>query len=273
MVAVGFGSVNDLTLVKLIGQMGKDGSGQFDTHTDVHTVGFGGNLQILTDRFHPLTADSSGRNDAAFTLVHRILANDLIAAVFLRHGKYSCIKEEIDLLLQISIQIFQNDIINIRSQMANRCIQQMQIILNAERFEASTGGGIKLRSLAAILQVDFVNIVHQFQRPGLTDVLIQCTAKVVGDIIFAIGKCAGATKAAHNAAALTSDTGLDFVTVNGTLTLVQRMARLKHSDLQFGIVLSQFVGCKNSSRTCANNNHIIFHGLIHLPHGIFAVTK
>ena len=54
-----FRTVNNLALIKFIGQMGKDHCRKFYTHTDIHTVGFGRNFQILTDGFHPLASAPS----------------------------------------------------------------------------------------------------------------------------------------------------------------------------------------------------------------------
>ena len=45
-------SVNNLTLIKFICKMGKDYSRKLYTYTQVHAVGFGRNIQFLTDLFH-----------------------------------------------------------------------------------------------------------------------------------------------------------------------------------------------------------------------------
>ena len=54
-----FRTVNNLALIKFIGQMGKDHCRKFYTHTDIHTVGFGRDIQFFTYFFHPFAAASS----------------------------------------------------------------------------------------------------------------------------------------------------------------------------------------------------------------------
>ena len=70
--------------------------------------------------------------------------------------------------------------------MAHRRIQQLQLILNAQLFKLGTGRGIQLGSLAAEAHVDLVHIVHQIQRLLLADMLVECAAKVICNIIFAV---------------------------------------------------------------------------------------
>ena len=141
----------------------------------------------------------------------------------------------------------------------------MQVMLDALGLKPRTGSCIKFCAFAAEFQIDLVDIFHQIQGLFLADVLIERAAKIVGNIVFTIRESAGAAKAAHNAAAFAVDTGLDFVTVDGAFPLFQGMARLKNSYAQLGILLHQFIGRKNTARTCAHNNHIVFHLLVCLP--------
>ena len=48
------GTVYDLALIQLIGQMGEDNSRKFHTDAQVDTVGLRRDLQIFTDSFHLL---------------------------------------------------------------------------------------------------------------------------------------------------------------------------------------------------------------------------
>ena len=74
----------------------------------------------------------------------------------------------------------------------------MQIILNAYRLEPCTRRRIELRALATITHIDLINILHQFERLFLANILIKRTAKIICNIIFSIRKCACTTKPAHD---------------------------------------------------------------------------
>ena len=141
--------------------------------------------------------------------------------------------------------------------MAHRGIQQMQIILDAQLLELGAGCGIEPGALTAVAHVDLIHILHQFQRLSLADVFIQRTAKIVGNVVFSVGKRTCAAETAHDRAALTANAGLDLHAVNGAMAAVQCMTRFKHSHLQLRTALRQFIGRKNTAGTGANNNHII----------------
>ena len=122
-----------------------------------------------------------------------------------------------------------------------------------------TGGGVKLCALAAIAHVDFIYIGHQIQSCLLADVLVKGAAKVVGNVILAVGKCTCAAKTAHNGAALAADTALHAVAVNGATALIQRMTRLKHRHLQVGGYFCQLIGGENAAGAGADNDDIVIH--------------
>ena len=115
--------------------------------------------------------------------------------------------------------------------MADGRIQQVQIVLHTQLFEFCTCGGVKLCALSTETHVDPIYVVHQFQSGVLTDVLKEGAAKIVGDIVLAVRKSACAAKAVHDRAALAADATFDFFTIDGTVTLMECMASLKHSDL------------------------------------------
>ena len=54
-----FCAVYDLAFVQFICQVGEDHSRDLYTHTDIHTVGFGRDIQFFTYFFHPFAAASS----------------------------------------------------------------------------------------------------------------------------------------------------------------------------------------------------------------------
>ena len=57
-------AVYDLTLVQFVSEVGKNHCRKLDAHTDIHAVGFSGNLQIPAHLLHPLAAAAAGRDDA-----------------------------------------------------------------------------------------------------------------------------------------------------------------------------------------------------------------
>ena len=61
----------------------------------------------------------------------------------------------------------------------------MQVVLDAQGLEPSAGSGIELAALTTVAHVDFIDVLHQIQRLGLSDVLVQGAAKIVGDVILA----------------------------------------------------------------------------------------
>ena len=102
-----------------------------------------------------------------------------------------------------------------------------------------------------------VNVLHQFSRFLFADVFVQRATKVVCDVVLAVGECACAAEAAHNRTRFALNAGFNFITVNRAFALCKFVARLKHGDFKVVIFCSEFVGGKNSARTCANNNYII----------------
>ena len=201
-------------------------------HTNIHTIWFRWNLQIIANLLHPFASASSNRYDAILTCIGCILADNRVAARrFCDNRIHWCIEEKLHLILQIRIQISKHDIVDSRPQMTYRCIKQMQIILNAYRLEPCTRRRIELRALATITHIDLINIFHQFERLFLANILIKRTAKIICNIIFSIRKCACTTKPAHDWAALTADTVFHLISINRAMPFVQCMSCFKHSNL------------------------------------------
>jgi GMP synthase PP-ATPase subunit len=110
----------------------------------------------------------------------------------------------------------------------------MQIILNAQCLEASSRRAIKFSSLATELQIYIVNVAHKIKRLIFADIFIQGTAKIIGDIIFSVGKRTRAAKSAHNRAALASDTVFDFFAIYGAMPFIESVTSLEYRYLQIG---------------------------------------
>ena len=88
-------SVNNLTLIKFICKMGKDYSRKLYTYTQVHAVGFGRNIQFLTDLFHPFASASSNRNDTLSAVSRRIFCKDTVSIIQKFQTLYRSVEIEI----------------------------------------------------------------------------------------------------------------------------------------------------------------------------------
>ena len=253
------GSVNDLALVKLIGQTAEHLCRKLHTDTDIHTVGKCGDLKICTYSLHPFTSASSRGDDAVSSLVTLITYNNCIAVFCFLHFVNGRVKIEIYMGFHLFIEILKYYIVDIRSQVADRCIQKMQAVLKTELTDLTVCGGIKPGSLSTMHQIQFIYIFHQFCGCILADMLIQRSAKLIGDIIFSIGESACTAKSFHDRTCFTVDTGFYFLSVNRTFSFFQRMAGFKNRDLFLRIIIHQLIGCKDSSRTCSYDQYVIFH--------------
>ena len=256
-----FRAVDDLALVQLVGQVREHDGRQLDAHTQIDAVGLGLHAQLVTHRLHPLAAAAADGDDALFAGELPIRRSDGVAAVDDGHMLNRRIKEKCDLFLQLGVQVFQHDEIDVRAQMAHRRVEQVELILDAELFELRTGGGIELGALAAMGHVNFVDVAHELQRLLLADMLVERAAEVVGDVILAVGKRARAAEAAHNRAALAADAALDLLAVDWAAALFQRVTGLKDRDVQFRRAVRQLVGGKNPAGPRADDNNVIMHSV------------
>ncbi len=91
------------------------------------------------------------------------------------------------LVLQVIIEILQHHEVDIRAQVTDGGIQQLQLVLDAQLLELGAGGGIELGALAAVAHVDLVDIVHQLQGLLLADMLVKRAAEVIRDVVLPIG--------------------------------------------------------------------------------------
>ena len=133
--------------------------------------------------------------------------------------------------------------------------------MDTKLLEFGPRGGIELGSLSSELHVDGINVTHQLQSLIVSDILVERTAEIVGNVVFSVGKCACAAETGHNGAALAADAAFDFVPVDRAAAPVQRMAGLKYGHLQLRAVLHQLVCGKNTAGARANDYNVIIHML------------
>ena len=260
-------AVHDLALIELIRQMGEDDRRELHAHADVHAVGFRRDIQPPADLLHPLAPAAPHGDNAPAALIRPVLCDDPVSAVHPFHIVYMAVEPEIHLSLQLIKQIFQHDIIDIRPEMTHRCIQEFQLILHAQLLKLCARGRVHFRALAAVRYIDLIHIAHQLNGSILADILVQCAAEVIGNIIFPVREGARSSETAHDRAGLTSDAAFYFLPVDRTFSLLQRIPRLKYSHPDPGGFLHQLIRRKDPSRTCADDDHIIsFHSLCPFPH-------
>ena len=135
----------------------------------------------------------------------------------------------------------------------------MQIVLDTFGRKSRACRGVKFCAFTAIAHIDLIDILHKIDRFLFTDVLVQRTTEIVGNIIFAVRKCTCAAKAAHNRTAFAADTRFHFVAVNGTMPFIQSVSCFKDSNFQIGFLRAQFVCGEYTTGTCADNNDIVLH--------------
>ena len=262
LIAVFFGTVNNLAFIKLVSNMRKNLGRQFHTHTDINTVTVCRYIKLTADLFHPLTADTSNGNYALSARVCPLFTDYLIAAVGNINSFNGGVKVEIDLIFKVIIKIFKHDIVYIRAQVTHGSLQKMKVVLYALLFERRACRSVELCSLSAIGKVNFVNIVHQLKSVLFADILVKRTAEIVGDIIFTVRKSTCTAEAAHNRAAFAAYTGFYFFAVNRATALIESVTCFKNGNLHMRRKLCKLVGRKNTAGACTDDNNIIFH-IIH----------
>ncbi len=251
--------VYDLALVQLVRQMGKDLCRQLYPDANINTVRLCGDFEIPADPLHPLAAAAPGGDDHLIRLILVSPRRYTIALFGPHHFLHRGSEKEIYFILQPGIQIFQNNIIDVRPQMAHGGVQKMQVIFHTELLDPCIRRGIQRRPLSAIPQIDLIHIIHQFCRLPLSNVFVQRTAKLIGNIIFSVGKCPRSAETIHNGTALTVNTGFHPVSVNRAPSVLQLRARLKNRDLSSRAYPRQLISGKNPPWSCPYNDNIVSH--------------
>ena len=143
--------------------------------------------------------------------------------------------------------------------MADRRVEQLQLVLGADLLKIASRSRIQLSLGAAVLNVDLVDVVHQLESLISADVLVHSSAEVVCDVVLTVGEGSRAAEAAHDSAGLALDAGLDLVAVYGAFAFFKRAACFKYSDLEIGTLCSEFIRREYTSRTCSDYYDIVIH--------------
>ena len=224
-------AVYDLAFVEFVGQVREDFSRNFHTHTDINAVGAGRYFHFATDFFHPFATASTYGYNTFFAVVKLFAAVYAITSVCHLKAVNLIIEAEFNLIFQFSVKVFQNHIIDVGSQMTDRSIQKIQFVLHAELFESGSGCGVHTRSLSAVCYVDFIYIFHQLDCLFAPDMFVECTAKIIGNIVFSIRKCTCTAKTAHDCTRFAVYAGFYFFAVDWAAPFFERVAQLKYGNL------------------------------------------
>ena len=95
---------------------------------------------------------------------------------------------KINAVFHFRVQVFQDDIIDIRSQVTDRSIQELEFVLDALFFEFRPRSGIKLCALSSVFQVNVIHILHQLDRFFLPDIFMERAAEIIRDIVLAVAE-------------------------------------------------------------------------------------
>ena len=254
------GAVDDLALVQLVGQVGEHVIGQLHPNADVHPVGLCADVQRFAHALHPLAAAAAHGDDAGAALIAALVRVHGVAAAGLGHGTDRGVEIEVHPILHGVVQVLQHHVVDVRAQMADGGVQQVQVVLQAQLLDGGVAGGIEVRARAAVGHIDVVHIRHQGQSLLLADIFVERAAELVGDVVLAVGKRARAAEAVHDGAGGAFDAGFHLDAVDGTAALGQGMARLKQGDLQLRALLQQLPGTVDAARAAADDENVISHG-------------
>ena len=172
---------------------------------------------------------------------------------------------KIHFFLKLIVKVAENDIVFVSSEVTHRCVEQIKTVSHAERLYIRICGRVEFCILSAVRGVYIVNIAHKLKRGALAYVLVQRAAELCGYVVFAVGERSGSAEALHNAAMLAADTGFYLFSVDGTVALRERCARLDNSDLCFFVFLfrqlDKLISGKNTAGTRADNDNVVVHGI------------
>ena len=118
-IAVFLRSIYNFTFVQFVRQMRENFRRELHSHTDIHAVRFGGNLQFIAYLLHPFAPAAPYRHDTFCAIVFAVFANNPKPARRFLHAFYGCIEIKIHLIFELRIQVLEHDIIHVRAQMPN----------------------------------------------------------------------------------------------------------------------------------------------------------
>lgn len=253
-------AVHNLALIQLIGQIRENDGGQFDADADVDAVGLRRNVHLVADAFHPFAAAAADGDNALPALVCFLLRGHAETGIQMIDVGNRCVEIEVNMVLQLVVEMSENDIINVRAEVADGGIEQFHPVLQTELLEVRAGGRVELCPFAAVLHVDRVHVLHERRGFVAADILIQRSAKIVRDVVFPIGEGTGSAEAAHDRAGLAVNAVLDLHPIDRAFAAGELVPLIEDGDRELRILLHQLIGRIDASGAGTDDDDIvIFH--------------
>ena len=149
-------AVNNLAFIQFVSQRLKNLCRELNTHADIDTVRTCFDPQVFAYAFQPFAAASADRKDTVPAGINLFPDMDLISVSALGYFGNGRIEIKIDAVLQFTVQIFEDDIIDIRSEMADLGIEKMKPVFQAHPLDFCICSGIQLCPFPAMTQIDLV---------------------------------------------------------------------------------------------------------------------
>ena len=251
--------VDDLALVEGVCKMGEYSCRKLDPDSDVNSVGKCVDIKVLADLLDPLASAAADGYDAFLALEAVLGSDDLEASVDDLDFLHRFQEAELDLVLHLVVEVLKDDEVDVRSQVSYRCIHQFELVDHAKSCDVGTCCGVKLCAFSAVGHVDMVDILHQTDCLFLSDVLAKCSAEIICDVVFSVRECSGTAETGHDGAGFAAYAGLDVLSVDGALPLLQGVSHVYDGDLKVLVPLDQLVCGIDSSRAGSHDYDIILH--------------
>ncbi len=259
-VLVFFRPVDDLRFIQRIGHFAEGFIGHLHPHTDVDAAALRGDLQGPAHRFHPFAAAAAcGENAPPGPENFAGIRGHGIQTVFKRNRLCAGVEEEIHPVLQSRVQVFQHNVVQVRSQMPDTGLQQMQVVLKTLPVNHRIVIGVEPGRSPTHPAVDFVHVFHQFDGFLFPYILVQCSPEFIGDVVLPVGKRTGSPEAVHDGTRPAPDAGLDFLTVYGTPASLEGAAFFQDCDGQICPVFREFQCRENPAGTGTDDQYVVYH--------------
>ena len=94
--------------------------------------------------------------------------------------------------------MLEHDIVDVGAEMTYGGIEEMETMLHAGLLKLRAGCRVELRALAAELEVDLIDVLHQLDGGFLSDIFVERAAEIVRDVVLSIRESTGTTETAHD---------------------------------------------------------------------------
>ncbi len=234
---------------------------QLHPHADVHLVIDELDAQVLALVGEPLGTGAAGTGDepGAVDLV-ALLGDEAVALPLQIHDLGdSGVEMELHTLAALLIDALQDLQVVLGTQVLTPGLEQMKVVLQGPLLQGTGRRGIGGEHFVggSVLHVDGVHIVDEAHDLFLGHEVGEPAAERGGEVIFAVGKGAGAAKTAHGAAHLAVDALLHLARHNGAAAGIDIGPLIQGHHLEAGVAVHQLVPGENTGFAAAQNGNVI----------------